>query len=120
MKRVILTSALVLASLVLWGCDTHNDDHNHDHNHNHNDNGNHNHPHENDDPDGSGKGTDDDATKKDVVSTTVNKNCPIMGKPVDPKQTVDYNGKKVGFCCKGCAPKWAALSADEKAAKLMQ
>jgi YHS domain-containing protein len=29
--------------------------------------------------------------------------CPIMGGPVDRTAYVDYEGKRVYFCCKGCA-----------------
>ena len=47
----------------------------------------------------------------------VNKECPVSGKPVDPAVTVSYEGKTVGFCCKGCVKKF---NADPKsfAAKL--
>ncbi|NPV10979.1 MAG: YHS domain-containing protein [Ignavibacteria bacterium] len=30
-----------------------------------------------------------------------------MGEPVDPEvQTVEYNGKVIGFCCKSCIKKF--------------
>lgn len=49
----------------------------------------------------------------------VNTKCPMVpAHPVDPKVTVDYKGQKVGFCCKGCLPKWNALTDDQKAAAL--
>ncbi len=34
----------------------------------------------------------------------VNKTCPVEGKDheVDPKVTVVYKGKTIGFCCKDC------------------
>ena len=33
--------------------------------------------------------------------------CPVMGEPVDPEvQTVEYNGKVIGFCCKSCIKKF--------------
>jgi YHS domain-containing protein len=28
--------------------------------------------------------------------------CPVSGKPISPKNSVVYNGKKVYFCCGGC------------------
>lgn len=50
---------------------------------------------------------------------TVNKVCPIMGGEVtDEGGTVEWNGKRIGFCCAGCEEKWQALSDDEKAEKL--
>ena len=36
-----------------------------------------------------------------------NEFCPVMGEPVDPEvQTVEYNGKVIGFCCKSCIKKF--------------
>jgi len=36
-----------------------------------------------------------------------NKYCPVRGEEVDPETpTVDYKGKKVGFCCPGCDKKF--------------
>lgn len=31
-----------------------------------------------------------------------NRICPVMGNPVDPKVYVDYEGRRIGFCCAGC------------------
>jgi YHS domain-containing protein len=28
--------------------------------------------------------------------------CPVMGNPIDPNVFVEYQGKKVYFCCKQC------------------
>jgi YHS domain-containing protein len=28
--------------------------------------------------------------------------CPVMGNPVDPEVFVDYEGRRIGFCCPGC------------------
>ena len=40
---------------------------------------------------------------------TVNSVCAICGMPVDPKLPVlEYQGKKIGFGCKMCAPKFKA------------
>lgn len=53
------------------------------------------------------------------VAEISNKRCPIMGNDVDPSaKTVMWNGKKIGFCCDDCLPKWNELSDEEKAAKL--
>ncbi len=36
-----------------------------------------------------------------------NKLCPVMGEEVDSQvKTVEYKGKTIGFCCKGCAAKF--------------
>ncbi len=37
-------------------------------------------------------------------SKPVNKDCPVEGKghEVDPKVTVIYKGKTIGFCCRDC------------------
>jgi YHS domain-containing protein len=37
--------------------------------------------------------------------------CPVSGKPINPKAFVEYEGKKVYFCCEGCP---AAFEADPK------
>ncbi len=31
-----------------------------------------------------------------------NEICPVMGNPVDPRVFVDYEGRRIGFCCPGC------------------
>lgn len=31
-----------------------------------------------------------------------NEICPVMGNPVDPEVYVDYQGRRIGFCCPGC------------------
>lgn len=31
-----------------------------------------------------------------------NTNCPVSGKPVDPRYTVIHDGKVIGFCCPNC------------------
>lgn len=53
----------------------------------------------------------------------VNARCPIMGNKLDrdnvPESlTREWNGKKVGFCCAACPPKWDKLSDEEKQKKL--
>lgn len=45
--------------------------------------------------------------------------CPIMGSPVkEGGATVAYNGKNVGFCCPGCAGKFAKMTDAEKQAAI--
>jgi len=48
----------------------------------------------------------------------LNKKCPITGEAIDPKVTVDFNGKKVAFCCKDCIAKWNDLNPADKLAKI--
>ena len=45
---------------------------------------------------------------------TMNKDCPIMGGPVDPKLTRVYQGQVIGFCCPGCPAAWDKLTDSEK------
>jgi len=47
----------------------------------------------------------------------------MMGGKVDPAKTPtsvvrEFNGKKIGFCCPSCLPKWDKLSDDAKKAAL--
>ena len=39
---------------------------------------------------------DDDGRKPE------NQICPVMGNEVDPDLFVDYQGRRIGFCCPGC------------------
>ena len=49
------------------------------------------------------------SAKTEVSTQTVNTRCAICGMPVDPSvATVEYQGKKIGFGCKMCAPKFKA------------
>ena len=34
--------------------------------------------------------------------------CPVMGNPIDKNIFVEYQGKKVYFCCKDCVAKFQA------------
>jgi YHS domain-containing protein len=38
--------------------------------------------------------------------TTQQTTCPVMGNPIDPAVFVEYKGKKVYFCCRGCDKKF--------------
>jgi hypothetical protein len=45
--------------------------------------------------------------------------CPVGGGPVaDSVSPIAYKGKNVGFCCAGCAGKFAKMSDSEKDAML--
>lgn len=56
---------------------------------------------------------------KPGVVTSVNAYCAIvLDDPVNPEVFTDYKGQRVGFCCKGCVPKWNALTEAQKDAAL--
>lgn len=45
----------------------------------------------------------------------VNTVCPVMmSDAVDENVSVDYKGKKIGFCCKGCVTKFNAMNEAAK------
>ena len=52
--------------------------------------------------------------------TSVNHMCAVvLTDPVNPALTpVDWKSQKVGFCCKGCIPRWAAMTEAQKDAAL--
>jgi YHS domain-containing protein len=39
---------------------------------------------------------------KVLAAVTAQTKCPVSDKAIDPAQSVDYQGKKVYFCCKNC------------------
>jgi YHS domain-containing protein len=45
--------------------------------------------------------------------------CPVMGNPIDKNIFVEYQGKKVYFCCKGC-PDIFKANPEKYLAKLPQ
>lgn len=49
-----------------------------------------------------------DSEKEGTAKVEIwNKVCPVMGKEIDKEvQTVEYKGKMIGFCCKGCITKF--------------
>jgi len=59
----------------------------------------------------------DDEGKFKVVFADLDKGftrqvkCPVSGKPINPTASVEYEGKKVYFCCPGCP---AAFEAEPK------
>ena len=38
----------------------------------------------------------------DAIAGATNKTCPVTGSPVDPRYTVLYEGRAIGFCCPNC------------------
>jgi YHS domain-containing protein len=36
------------------------------------------------------------------------KDCPVTGEPIDPEVYVDYQGRRVYFCCEACIRKFKA------------
>ena len=46
-------------------------------------------------------GADDDRPPENEI-------CPVMGHEVDPDIYVDYEGRRIGFCCAGCDKKFLA------------
>ena len=64
---------------------------------------------------------DHDAGEKVAV---VNSKCPIMPtRAVDPEKVPanlvrTFKGRKVGFCCSGCPPKWDELTDEQREQKL--
>lgn len=52
--------------------------------------------------------------------TTVNKVCVVEPEDfVNPDvPAADFKGQKVGFCCKGCVPKWNKMTDAQKDAAL--
>lgn len=48
-----------------------------------------------------------------------NTTCPFSGEPVDANiKTVSFQGKEIGFCCNGCAGKFAKMTDAERASLL--
>jgi YHS domain-containing protein len=45
--------------------------------------------------------------------------CPVMGNPIDKNIFIEYQGKKVYFCCKGC-PDIFKANPEKYVAKLPQ
>lgn len=47
----------------------------------------------------------------------LNSKCVVSGHDIDPgAPTADYEGGKVGFCCKDCVAKWNEMDAAAKKA----
>jgi hypothetical protein len=54
-----------------------------------------------------------------TLSGANNEVCPLSGRPVDASvETVSFGGEEVGFCCAGCAGRFAGMTDAEKRATL--
>ena len=42
------------------------------------------------------------AIKQAVTAAVEQRVCPVSGDPIDKNVSIDYQGKKVYFCCKAC------------------
>jgi YHS domain-containing protein len=49
-----------------------------------------------------------EAAAEDATETIAQKTCPVMGAPINEAIFVEYEGKKVYFCCKGCETQFEA------------
>lgn len=56
------------------------------------------------------------AAPKPGTITTANTMCAVNpNDPVDPSLTgVEWKGQKIGFCCKGCIPRWNKMTDAQK------
>jgi Cu(I)/Ag(I) efflux system membrane fusion protein len=45
-------------------------------------------------------------TRTGAAAPTQQITCPVMGGPIDPTIFIEYKGKKVYFCCRGCDKKF--------------
>lgn len=60
-----------------------------------------------------------DCEAKEATLGASNETCPFSGEPVDSSiQTVSFQGKEIGFCCAGCASKFAKMTDAERASLL--
>ena len=44
----------------------------------------------------------------------INSQCPLSGRSVDGGPVEDYDGKKIGLCCRGCVAGWNNMSTTDK------
>jgi hypothetical protein len=72
------------------------------------------------DPDAAHREEEKCGEVKPGTITSVNKMCAVMTQdPVNPAlETAEWKGQKVGFCCKGCVPRWNKMSPEQKDAAL--
>ncbi|MCA9293729.1 MAG: hypothetical protein KDA20_07945 [Phycisphaerales bacterium] len=60
-----------------------------------------------------------DAPESTAQVSAVNQMCPVMNEPVKASAgVVEYKGEAIGFCCPGCAKKFAGWSDEKKDAYL--
>ncbi|MGB9625805.1 MAG: hypothetical protein ACPMAQ_13190 [Phycisphaerae bacterium] len=48
------------------------------------------------------------ALYRQIYPQTTQIMCPVMGEPIDGKTFVEYKGRRIGFCCEMCPPKFKA------------
>ncbi len=125
MNRIFLTTAVLLVALFALASCGDKDDHNeggHDDGHSHSAEDGHDHADGHDHSDGDAHDHGAEKGSTDLAALTkagiVNTKCPIMGDPVSTAYTTMHMGKKIGFCCEDCLPKWKALSDADKMKKL--
>lgn len=66
-------------------------------------------------------GCADSAAPTAAAAEVINTHCPIMGEEIEnPEEatTVEWNGKKVAFCCPPCEDEWAKMTDEEREAAL--
>ena len=49
-----------------------------------------------------------------AAAEPVNAVCPVMKGKIDGETSVDWNGKKVGFCCPPCIDEWNKMSDEDR------
>lgn len=47
-----------------------------------------------------------DAAAQGILFENIQKTCPVSGEEIDKKSFIDYEGRRIYFCCDGCAPKF--------------
>lgn len=57
-------------------------------------------------------------TTTQASPSVMNTTCPFSGRPVTEGMTASYEGKTVGFCCRGCTSKFESMSDADKQAKM--
>lgn len=53
-------------------------------------------------------------SNSNVSMGAVNSTCPISGRSTEGGPVEEYDGTKVGLCCKGCVDGWNDMSDDKK------
>ena len=53
-----------------------------------------------------GQGKKADASKAFVAPLLEQKTCPVSGKPISKKEFIEFEGRKVYFCCGACPAKF--------------
>jgi len=59
-------------------------------------------------------------TSETGAGSAINANCAMKdSQPIDAACTIDYKGKKIGFCCNNCKRKFEGLSDTEKEERIL-